>query len=91
VCHPVNLGSQPLGRLTLVRGKFIFRPHGSFIPLKNPILSLKKTRFAETKIFLVQILGKFRFLETKVGFDGKKKSVYRNQIFYKGQKKKLKR
>jgi hypothetical protein len=43
----------------------------------------KKIRFAETKIFLVQISGKFRFLETKVIFQGKKKiSVYRNRIFW---------
>jgi hypothetical protein len=62
-------------------------PHVSFIPLKNPILSLLKNSVRRNQKFF---RGKFRFLETKVGFQGKKKnSVYRNRIFYEGQNKKL--
>jgi hypothetical protein len=50
-------------------------PHVSFIP-KNPIFAFSSKNFW--------------FLETKVGLQGKKKSVYRNRIFYEGQNRKLK-
>jgi hypothetical protein len=63
-------------------------PHGSFIPPKNPILRLKKIRFAETEIFLIQISGKFWFLETKFRFQGKKKIRFIEiKFFMKGKKK----
>jgi hypothetical protein len=39
----------------------------------------------ETEIFLVQILGKFRFLETKVGFQGKKNRFIETEFFMKGK------
>jgi hypothetical protein len=40
--------------------------------------ALKKNSVRKTEILLVQISGIFWFLETKVGFQGKKNSVYRN-------------
>jgi hypothetical protein len=61
---------------------FSFSPHVSHLPFKNLILPLIKIWFAETEIFLVQILGKIRFLETKVVFQGKKNLIYRIRIFY---------
>jgi hypothetical protein len=45
--------------------------HVSFIPSKNPILSLLKNSVHRNRNFSNR---KFRFLETKVEFQGKKKS-----------------
>jgi hypothetical protein len=58
-------------------------PHVSFIPLKNPILSLLKNSVRRNQNFFS---GKFRFLETKVGFQGKKKIQFIEiEFFMKGK------